>query len=43
VLNVNYTNLANSLSTIPSIALDTLGNPNTISPASITDSSVKIQ
>ena len=41
-LNVNSTNLATTLNTIPTIALDYLSNPNTIFPAGITGNDVKI-
>jgi hypothetical protein len=41
-LNLNYTNLATRLNTIPTIALDYLNNPNTIFPAGITGNDVKI-
>ena len=41
-LMINYNNLATRLDTIPTISLDTLGNPNTIFPAGITGDDVKI-
>jgi beta-glucanase (GH16 family) len=40
--NLDYTNLATRLNTIPTISLDSLSNPNTIFPASITGNYVKI-
>jgi hypothetical protein len=39
---VNYTTLATRLNTIPTIALDSSSNPNTIFPAGITGNDVKI-
>ena len=39
---MDYTTLATRLNTIPTIALDSLSNPNTIFPAGITGNDVKI-
>ena len=41
-MNVNYTNLADRLNTIPTIALDCLSNAHSISPVGITGNNVKV-
>ena len=41
-LNLDYTNLADWLNTIPTIALDYLNNPHSIFPVGITGSDVKV-
>jgi hypothetical protein len=41
-LNVNYTNLADRLNTIPTIALDYRNNPHSIFPLGITGNDIKV-